>query len=325
MKNIAFWKIGALGDVLMTTPLVRQVRKAFPEAKIDYLVGRACAAMLEGNSHLDSVITFDETILYERKIAQLGSIVKLLRGYDVVFVLDKHWIFGLLAFCAQAPVRIGFARRSWEGVFHTQKLPYHKVEHEINYYLELGKTLGLSIDFSDISLELPESKSYLIEQPYIVLINGGGSNAYEQSAVRRMPPELFGELVQQCQVDGKVVFLGARDEWVEYEKFASERTINLCGKTSLQEAWHVLKHAQAVFSTDTGLMHMAGAVNSNLTAIFGPTHPLRKCPPGAQWIWDDEDIYDEAYELYGHIPNGRYFRKLSGAKILAVRRKTWQL
>lgn len=311
MKNIAFWKIGALGDVLMTTPLVRQVRRALPDAKIDYLVGRACAAMLEGNSHLNKVIAFDETILYERKVAQLDSIVKLLRGYDVVFVLDKHWIFGLLAFCAQVPVRIGFARRSWEGVFHTHKLPYHKVEHEINYYLELGRTLDLPIDFSDTSLELPEPKPYLIEQPYTVLINGGGSNAYEKSAVRRMPSQLFAKLVKKCEMDGKVVFLGAGNEWEEYEKFSSERTINLCGKTRLEEAWSVLQNARAVFSTDTGLMHMAAAVNANVTAIFGPTHPGRKCPPGARWVWTDQEIYDDTYELYGRVPTGAYFQRLT--------------
>ena len=319
MKKIAFFKIGALGDVLMTTPLVRQVRKAHPEAKIDYLVGRSCAAMLEGNLHLDNVIAFNEKTLYERKVTQLGSILKLLRGYDVVFVLDKHWIFGLLAFCARIPIRVGFSRRRWEGVFYTQKVSYRKVEHEINYYLKLGKTCGLSIDLSDVALELPESKPYLIEPPYTVLINSGGSNAYEQSVVRRMPSQLFAELVQTCQTDGLVVFLGARDEWTEYEKFATERTINLCGETSLQEVWYVLHHAQAVFSTDTGLMHMAGAVNANVTAIFGPSHPLRKCPPGARWVWTDEEIYNGNYELYGEIPNRKYFQKMSVDKIMALR------
>jgi ADP-heptose:LPS heptosyltransferase len=100
--KIAIWKIGALGDVLMTTPLVRQLRRACPSAQIDYVIGRSSAVVIQGNPNLDRVVTFDEAILYERKLGKLRSIVDLLRGYDVIFVLDKHWIFALLARIASA-------------------------------------------------------------------------------------------------------------------------------------------------------------------------------------------------------------------------------
>ena len=78
----------------------------------------------------------------------------------------------------------------------------------------------------------------------------------------------------------------------------------------------MLAQAQAVYTTDTGLMHMAAAVNDAVTAVFGPTHPLRKCPPGARWVWRDEDSYDPRYELFGRVPAGRYFEALTVADIL---------
>lgn len=316
MKNIALLKIGALGDVLMTTPLVRQMRRALPDARIDYLVGQACGDVLEGNPAISRVIRFDESILYKRKLSQLGSLVRLLQGYDAILVLDKHWIFALLARLANAPVRVGFARRPLDGMFLTRKIPYGAVKHEIAYYLAIGQAYGVAIDFADVAMDLPPPVARWMEPPYIVLVNGGGANANEQSTVRRMPERLFSELVRVSLANAKVVFLGGKDESAYYDKFTAAGTVNLCGQTSLREAWDVLKHAKAVFSTDTGLMHMAGALNPNLTAIFGPTHPARKCPPGASWAWTDQDIYDERYELYGAVPDETFFQKMTVENIM---------
>lgn len=300
----------------MTTPLLRQARNALPHAQIDYLVGQGCAGILEGNPAISRVVRFDESILYQRKFARLGSLVRLLHGYDAVFVLDKHWIFALVARLAGVPMRVGFARRGLDGMFLTRKIAYGEVKHEVAYYLALWEAVGMPIDHGDVAMDLPSSSERSIEGPYLVLINGGGANANEQSTVRRMPDSLFSELVRVCLAQGKVVFLGGRDEAGYYEKFAATGTVNLCGRTGLREAADVLRHAQAVYSTDTGLMHMAGAVNARLTAIFGPTHPARKCPPGARWAWTDQDIYDDRYELYGKVPHRKFFQKMSVENIL---------
>lgn len=316
--KILLWKIGALGDVVMTTPLVRQLRRQLPDARIDYLTGRACAVVLEGNPHLDKVLTFDEQILHRARASRLGEVLPLLRGYDAVFVLDKHWIFGLLAWVARVPVRVGFARRAWEGALHTHRVPYGPARHEIDYDLDLAEAWGVRVDRADTRLELPPPvPCALPAKPYIVLVNSGGANAGERSLVRRMPDASFRQLVDQCAQRGTVVFLGAAAEHDYYEAFArGTATVNLCGRASLREAWHVLQGAESVCTTDTGLMHMAAAVHPRVTAIFGPTHPGRKCPPGARWVWADEDTYDSRYEVFGRLPAGRYFGSLRVADIL---------
>lgn len=314
--KILLWKIGALGDVVMTTPLVRQLRRQLPGARIDYLTGRGSAVVLQGNPHLDQVVGFDEEILYARRIARLGEVVRLLRGYDAVFVLDKHWIFALLARAARVPTRIGFARRRWEGALHTHRVPYGALRHEIDCYLDLAEAFGLVADRSDTRLELPPATPYPLAQPYIVLVNSGGANGYESSEARRMPAALFGELVARCAQRARPVFLGAKSESRDYEALRAGDALNLCGRTTLPEAWAVLQGAQAVYCSDTGLMHMAAAVNPNVTAVFGPTHPARKCPPGARWVWGDEARYDPRYEVFGEKPQDRYFGSLALADIL---------
>lgn len=314
--KILLWKIGALGDVLMTTPLVRQLRQAVPQARIEYLTGQGCRAVVEGNPHLDRVIGFDETILFRARAARLGDVLRLLRGYDAVFILDKHWIFEVLAWLARVPVRIGFARRRHEGALHTHAAPYGALRHEIHCYLDLLAAWGRPADFGDVRLELPPAPDDAPGPPCTVLVNSGGANAGESSDVRRMPEALFGALVAHCAAAGPVAFLGSAGERDYYERHRCAASVNLCGQTSLREAWSVLRHARAIYATDSGLMHMGAAVNPRLTAVFGPTHPARKCPPGAQWAWADAQRYDSRYEVYGTVPAGPFFQRMELADIL---------
>lgn len=315
--KVLLWKVGGLGDVVMTTPLVRQLRRQHPQARIDYLTGHASRAMLEGNPHLDQVAGFDETILFGARLHRLPGLLALLRGYDVIYVLDKHWVFGWLAKLAGIPQRIGFRRRAIEGWPHTRAVPYGALRHEIDYYLDLAEVAGVRIDRNDRALELPPAERFPMEPPYVVAINSGGHNPGESSDVRRLPEPLFDALVSALAARSTVVFLGSAREHSQYEQLAARYGArNLCGLISLRQTWDVLAHAQAVYTTDTGLMHMAGAVCRQVVAVFGPTHPLRKCPPGARWVWADEGGYDADYELYGRLPRGGYFRALTADHIV---------
>lgn len=314
--KVLLWKIGALGDVVMTTPLVRQLRRALPTARIDYLTGHRCTAILAGNPHLDAVRGFDDTILYRGRAAGLPELAALLRGYDCVFTLDKHWVFALVARLAGVPRRIGFRRRWHEGLLLTRTVPYGALRHEIDCYLDLAQAGGWPVAREDVQLVAPADAAFESDGQPVVLINSGGDNANESSQVRRMPDALFGALVEACAARHPVAFVGGAAEADYYARFAGAGRSNLCGRTSLAQAAAVLRGAERVITTDTGLMHVAAAVNPRVTAVFGPTHPLRKCPPGARWAWQDEARYDPRYELFGTVPQGRYFQALSAADIL---------
>lgn len=315
--KVLVWKIGALGDVVMTTPFVRQLRRALPTARIDYLTGHRCTAILAGNPHLDAVRGFDDAILFGGRTARVPELLTLLRGYDCVFTLDKHWIFALLARLARIPVRIGFRRRAHEGWLLTRTAPYGPLRHEIDCYLDLLAAGGWPVVREDIAPDAPADAPFGGDPQPVVLINSGGDNANESSRVRRMPDALFGALVETCGAQHPVAFVGGGSEAEYYARFAGPGRSNLCGRTSLAQATAVLRAAARVVTTDTGLMHVAAAVNPRVTAVFGPTHPLRKCPPGARWAWKDEARYDPRYELFGTVPRGRYFEDLAVEDILA--------
>lgn len=315
--KVLLWKSGALGDVIMTTPLVRQLRRQLPGARIDYLVGHSFRAVLEGNPHLDRVLDFDESVLYRARPAGLRGILRQLRGYDVVYVLDKHGVFTWLARLSGTPVRIGFRRRAIEGRPLSAAVPFGALRHEIDYYLDLLEAAGLAADRADTHLELPPVQPYAVAGPYVVAVNAGGNNPGEASKVRMLPPALFEALVAHLSRGSRVVFLGAPSERASYEALArTHGALNLCGTTTLPQSWGVLAGADAVYTTDTGLMHMAGAVAPRVLAIFGPSHPLRKCPPGARWVWKAQSLHDPRYELYGRVPRGDFFATLRLEDIL---------
>lgn len=75
MQSILFFKIGAIGDVLMTTPLVRQTKEA--KAKVGYLVGKRSAVVLQGNKTIDELATFNEEIFEKKSVKNVFLMIGL--------------------------------------------------------------------------------------------------------------------------------------------------------------------------------------------------------------------------------------------------------
>ena len=170
MKKILFFKFGALGDVLMTTPLLRQTRRAFPGAQIDFDVAKPFAIALEGNSQLDSVRTFDPAIFTNHRLGQALELARTIRrgGYDAIFVLDKHPVFALIARLAGVPLRVGFTRDISARIFLTHTAPFRELRHDVHYYLDLLTALDLQVDDSDTRMEF-DRRSVKVERPALKL------------------------------------------------------------------------------------------------------------------------------------------------------------
>ena len=107
-RKILIFKLGLLGDVLMTTPFVRALRHSFPDAEIQYWVGKSYRVALEGNPHLSQLVKFDDQMFYRRDWVKVFKLWRELRRehFDLGFFLGKHWIFNVLAASLGIPCRI---------------------------------------------------------------------------------------------------------------------------------------------------------------------------------------------------------------------------
>ncbi|MEM4259832.1 MAG: lipopolysaccharide heptosyltransferase II [Candidatus Woesearchaeota archaeon] len=316
--RILLFKIGAIGDTLMTTPLVRQLRKNYPKAKIDYLIGNIASQVLEENPNINKIVKFDENIFFKKKILQWRDLIKKIKqnNYDVVFVLDKHWIFNLTAKLFGIKERIGFDRMGKEGIFLTKKVHYESEKHEIFYYLDLLYLFCKNVNYSDTKIDIfIEKNDEKFAQKYfhnnfktgkvICIALGGGVNVGQISISKRWSEEKYSELVTSLLSNNyEVLLIGGSLDRQLVERIRKKSKAKAIISKNISKAAALLKMAYAVVCNDGGLMHISASVNERVISIFGPTDPKRFAPLGkkCKYLWKpgkccpSNDIYGKFHQ-----------------------------
>ncbi len=316
--KILLFKPGAIGDVIMTTPLVRQLRRAFPKAEIDYLVGHVAAPVLKHNKYLSKVIPFNEAIFYQKKYLDFLKLSAFIwrQKYQIIFILNKHKLYNLAAFIWRIPQRIGFDRLG-EGIFLNYRVSYLGQKHHIFYNLDLLPGVKIKPDYQDIKLEVIFTfkekifaqkfyqKNNLIKQEVISVCPGGGVNVGGQEKIKRWPGNKYIELIKKLENQGlKVILIGGQqDQDVAKEILKKVDCSSAIGQTTLLQAAALLSLSRAVVCNDGGLMHLASAVNERIVSIFGPTNPLELAPLNkkSQSIFKSSVDCAPCYNLKGHF------------------------
>jgi len=330
--KIAIFKIGAIGDSLLSTPFIRQLRLNYPNAIIDYIIGRTAAPTLKNNENLNDVVCFDETLFFRKDLFSWIKLINMIRKrhYDSIFVLDKHKGCILTVYLTGIKKRVGFDRMGKEGSLLTHSAYYANDKHEIYYYLDLLKASGIKPDYSDISMELSIDaaamkyaksfwkKNLLAKKSVIALSPGGGNNPGESTGIRNWSVNNYASLADKLIEQGyTVILIGGKSDIITGKKLLSlmtyknneknknkEKIHSLIGRLSLHESAAIMSLCDCVVCNDSGPMHIAAAVNRHVISIFGPTNPDRKAPlwKESKSLWNGRKEYFPDYELYGKMP-----------------------
>lgn len=277
IQHLLLFKIGAIGDVLLTTPLIRSLRQQFPDATIDYTTGEHSAPALANNPHLNNVISFEDEIIQQRNILKLLRLASDIRrrNYDAIFILDPSWqVHALAAFFGSVRVSV---RRN------------HQRIHDSQHYLALGQQFGCETE--DTKLELVRTaaneraaESFLknLPRPRVAICPGGAKNPYQNMPARRWPPRHYAKLIRRLKSAGVGVVVLAGQ------------------KMSLAQTAAVMSQSDAVVTHDQGLMHVAATTGTPIVALFGPTDPRRKQPLGPQHrvIWQANEPCEHNGKLF---------------------------
>ena len=326
MKKVLLFKIWAIGDTLMTTPLIRQLRENFKNATIDYLIGKYSYGAINWNKYLDNIIKFDEKIFFEKNFKEWMKLIFKIRKrkYDIIFVLDKHWIFNLTAFLFGIKKRIGFDRCG-EGKFLTYKVSYFGRKHEIFYYLDLLEGLGINPNYDDWQTEIFLNKNDLdftekfwkennLNNKVVVWICPGGARniGVWDDNLRRWDTKNYIRLIKKLKEKWFEILLigGKTDKEIEEEILKEIKCTSAIGKTSLKESAALLKKCDVVVCNDSGPMHLAASVNKKIVSILGPTHPSEKAPlhKESKYIWKQIGC-NPCYDLWGGYPKPCPYKK----------------
>jgi len=230
-KKILIRGVNWIGDAVLTTPALKAIRKAFPDACISLLVKPWVAEIFRENP------APNEIILYEERFNSISGKFKLARilrakGFDTAILLQNAFDAALIAWLSGIPGRIGY-NRDYRRLLLTKAVPVKKTEHRaqntehrqkhhVYYYLNLLKE-ALNIETTDIepSLYLAEEEinwarnllNSKLRTPNSELLIGVNPGATYGSAKRWMP-ERFAELIHRIisKLNGRVVLFGSKSE-----------------------------------------------------------------------------------------------------------------
>lgn len=275
-----------LGDVLLTTPLLRSIRMAYPDAHLDILVFRNTAAMLEGNPDINRVITTPNRPAFSDYCQLLPQ---LFRRYDLAVATqtgDRPFLYALIA----APLRIAAVPPKkttgwWKRFFMRRWTEFDDETHTVLQHLKLADLLGIDRNYnlappqdSDIG-QLRKRLVFLADNTaYAVL------HMHPQWTYKRWTRQGWIEIGQYLSQSGLrlIVSGGPTQEEKDYIAYiASELpgdTVNLAGQVSLAQLAYIIAQAKLFIGPDTGITHLAAATGIPVIALYGPTNPVKWAP-----------------------------------------------
>ncbi len=287
-----------IGDAIMTTPAVRTVRKNFPHAQISLLAKPWVIPIFEHSSGIDQIIEYD----INGRHKGLKGIFRLARdirkySFDAVILFQNAIEAAIISQLANIPIRIGYNTDA-RGLLLThsvKRVDEIKTCHQTLYYLDILKKVGLCPDGDHLELSvdplIKEAVQNIIQQYNIAsneLIVGINPSATYGTA-KQWFPERFAELADKiCQAySARIIIFGGPgdiDLGHRIESMIHYPVINLSAKTSLGEAIGLIQACQLFITNDSGLMHIAAALNTPLIALFGSTNPITTGPLGKQSV-----------------------------------------
>lgn len=303
-RRILLIKLGSIGDVVHTLPSLADLKTAFPEAEIDWLVERKSRVILQGNARIHEVIEVD-TQRWRREwnlrtLREIQQVVIKLRArrYDVAVDFQGLWKSAVLACLSAADRRIGFNRQALKEpgcriFYHTKVDPSPQAVHVIDLYKELLHSLGVKTGPPEFDLPAAaDAERYVCAQlasrnirEFLILNPGGGWQT------KNWAPENYARLHEMlARASGlrSVLTWGPGEEPLVEKVFrACEGTPPATFPTSLTQFVALVKRARLFIGGDTGPLHIAAACRTPVVGIFGPTDPRRNGPfsPDDPVVW----------------------------------------
>jgi heptosyltransferase-3 len=276
-----------IGDVLLSTPVIRSLRLAWPNAKIDVLVFEHTEGVLLRNPDVNRVITIPTR---PRFWQHLGLVVSLFRSYDLALTTllgDRPTLYTWMAGKTRVGMQDGSKKEHWKQYLLTRWANFEHVNsHTVLTNLGLVDLLGIKRNHEVlVSWNSSDELSVADALPFNI--------AAETFAVLHMSPKFtykmwrrdgWIELAQWLAGNGiRCVLTGSSDPaelaYVEHiYRSMPSNTVSMIGKLSLAESAFLISRAKYYVGPDTALTHMAAALGTPTVALFGPSNPVKWGP-----------------------------------------------
>ncbi len=307
MKSILIIAPNWIGDAVSTQPLLANLKALYPDSKIDVLASHWVAPIYRACSQVHEVIEakFEHKKLQWNLRKQLAKQIET-NNYQVCFVLPNSFKSALIPWLANIPFRVGYRGELRFGLINLALDNPSKVNRPpmVEHYLALSQLLkdDSALPFGKLvpKLNVSSSAKQSVERK-LQDANINSASIYaicpgaEYGPSKRWPTEHFAGLAQSLitqNTNNQIILLGSKSDHALAQEITSQakqasNIHNWCGNTSLDEAIALIDMSKAIISNDSGLMHIAAALQVPQVAIFGSSDPAHTPPLSdkAKVIW----------------------------------------
>jgi heptosyltransferase-2 len=263
-------RFSSIGDIVLTTPVLRCLKKQLENVEIHYCTKLSYRTLLESNPYINKFHYLGESLF------ELGKALRK-EKFDLVIDLHKNTRTLFLKLMIGAPSS-SFNKLNWEKWllvnFKLNKLPS---VHIVDRYMKTLEGVGIVNDGLGLDYFFPANEAFAISQlpasfqkGFIIYAIGG------QHETKKLPLEKMKELMASISVP--LILIGGKEDEATGEKLAEiaqekKPVLNLCGKLSLHQSASLIEKSLKVYSHDTGMMHIAAAFKKEIVVIWGNTVP----------------------------------------------------
>lgn len=261
-------RFSSIGDIVLTTPVVRCLKKQAATAEVHFLTKKSFLPVLAANPYIDKIHTIDN---------DLDAMIERLEEEDFDYVIDLHHNLRTLR------VKRGLGKQSFSfNKLNIRKwlLTGFKINrmpdvHIVDRYLDTLKSFRIKNDGQGLDYFIPE-KDHIKEEDipashhagYIGLVIGAALNT------KKYPLHKLKELASI--IDHPIILLGGKEDREEGDAIAAVDPVkiyNACGKFNINESADLVRRSKLIISNDTGLMHIASAFRKPIISLWGNTVP----------------------------------------------------
>ena len=261
-------RFSSIGDIVLTTPVIRCLRLQMPEAEIHFLSRQNFRDVLEHNPYIN------KNIFYKDDVDEVISELKK-EKYD--YIIDLHHnIRSLRVKRALKTKSFSFNKLNIEKwLIVNLKINRLPKQHIVDRYLETISSFGIKNDGQGLDYFISAKEEKAIEK----LPEAFGKNFIAWAigahhATKQLPIEKMISIAKKIKLP--VVILGGKEDInksKELIRHFQSPVFNGCGIFSINESAAIIKHAQHVLTHDTGMMHIAAAFRKNIISVWGNTIP----------------------------------------------------
>jgi lipopolysaccharide heptosyltransferase II len=292
VKRILVLNRNHIGDCLLTTPLLRALKRRFPSAHLVVSIPASNGDLLGTNPHVDEILIRPKLSSWAAKVRFALEMRR--RNYDLIISLQEKSMFYAWAtwyttlFNRNSPVTVALHHKRTRR-WYQYNVPVRADQHEVHKYLGIATALDCPRDRNPVieltpTVEAREQVEDLLSSNgfdsdvRFVGINPGGS-----TADKRWPPERFAVVADRIHEETGLpvmIFGGPSDQRRanEIARLMTHRPLIVAGRASLGHTAALLERCRLLVTGDTGPMHMAVAMAVPVVALFGPTNPLKFGP-----------------------------------------------